>query len=92
MAEGWGYFEDREPVWRRLREDSERERARQQGLVDLATLPAPQRRRVWEHLQRHRPALAELLRSPAVQEIRARFQAAVHAPRELIDQALRDER
>ena len=45
--------------------------------VNLARLPADQKRTVWQHLQVHHPEVADLLNDPNVQDIRAMFDAEI---------------
>ncbi len=59
--------------------------------VDLSTLAPPQKRRLWDHIQARDPALADALKSDAVRDLRAMFDAKVMLPREAVMEAL-DER
>lgn len=56
--------------------------------VDLASLPAEQKRLVWEYLKRNHPQMATLLQSAWVQSIRESFDARVRLPKEMVDEAL----
>lgn len=56
--------------------------------VDLASLPAEQKRQVWEYLKRQHPQMATLLQSAWVQSIRESFDARVRLPKEMVDEAL----
>lgn len=64
----------------------EEERARQR--VNLATLTDGQKRKVWEYIKAHEPALADMLTSPFVKEARAIFEAEAHIDIKIVLAAL----
>lgn len=57
--------------------------------ADVSALPPDQKRRLWSWLQANRPQLAALLQDPAIGVFRQTFDASVHLPRELVQEALR---
>lgn len=56
--------------------------------VNLAKLPAQRKRVVWEHLKTHHPEVAELLKDPHVQDMRALFDAQVLIGADLLQDIL----
>ncbi|MCC5811349.1 MAG: hypothetical protein JJU06_13345 [Ectothiorhodospiraceae bacterium] len=65
-------------------------KASNEPLVDLGSLTGRQRREAWAHIQRHHPALAELLQAEAVQDARREFDAAVMVDASVLPPHLRN--
>ena len=65
---------------------TQRKRDRGEERVCISTLPAAEKRAVWQQLQTNNPSLAEAIGNPQVQQVLKDFNATITIKRKLFEQ------